>query len=177
MTNNAERLTLEEKLDLVKSRARIMGFRRHDLEDAVQEVMLSVLEFVYDPENSKGATETTALTTVIDRRLALLIRAKRRYAGLLNRAAAYLAADHQGFEDGPCIEDDAAEHRLTSEEVASIIATMDDDMQQVARLLMDGLSTKAVAEQVDMSWHRADRIVNAIRERLEAAGFTAADAE
>ena len=41
MTNNAERLTLEEKLDLVKSRARIMGFRRHDLEDAVQEVMLS----------------------------------------------------------------------------------------------------------------------------------------
>ena len=31
MTNHAEQLTLKEKLDLVKSRARIMGFRRHDL--------------------------------------------------------------------------------------------------------------------------------------------------
>ena len=177
MTNNAERLTLEEKLNLVKSRARIMGFRRHDLEDAVQEVMLSVLEFVYDPENSKGATETTALTTVIDRRLALLIRAKRRYAGLLNRAAAYLAADHQGFEDGPCIEDDAAEHRLTSEEVASIIATMDDDMQQVCQLLLDGQSENAIAEQLGMGWQRVARLVALIRERLETAGFTAADAE
>ena len=88
MTHNAERLSLEEKLDLVKSRARIMGFRRHDLEDAVQEVMLSVLEFQYDPEQPNGGTETTALITVIDRRLLILKRAKRRYAGLVDRATA-----------------------------------------------------------------------------------------
>ena len=177
MTNNAERLTLEEKLDLVKSRARIMGFRRHDLEDAVQEVMLSVLEFQYDPEQPNGGTETTALITVIDRRLLLLKRARRRYAGLVDRAAANLAVECRGFEDGPFVNDDQAEQHLVSEEVDAVVASMDDEMQQVARMLMDGLSTKAVAEQLDMSWHRADRIVNAIRERLEAAGFTAADAE
>ena len=177
MTNNAERLTLEEKLELVRSRARIMGFRRHDLEDAVQEVMLSVLEFEYDVEKSNGATETTALTTVIDRKLVSLKRVERRHSKIAQWATDELAAKCQGFEDGPFVEDDSAESRLSSEEVTSIIATMDDDMQQVARLLMDGLSTKAVAEQLDMSWHRADRIVNAIRERLEAAGFTAADAE
>jgi DNA-directed RNA polymerase specialized sigma24 family protein len=79
MSNNAERLTLVEKLALVQSRARIMGFRRHDLEDAVQEVMLSVLEFQYDPEQPNGGTETTALTTVIDRKLVSLKRVRRRH--------------------------------------------------------------------------------------------------
>ncbi|MEZ5950066.1 MAG: hypothetical protein R3C12_12825 [Planctomycetaceae bacterium] len=111
MTNNAERLTLEEKLNLVKSRARIMGFRRHDLEDAVQEVMLSVLEFQYDPEQPNGGTETTALTTVIDRRLSLLNRAKRRYAGLVDRASKNLAVECQGYEDGPFVDDDQAVQR------------------------------------------------------------------
>lgn len=177
MTSNAERLTLEEKLELVRSRARIMGFRRHDLEDAVQEVMLSVLKFQYDSEQPNGGTETTALITVIDRRLLLLKRARRRYAGLVDRATAFLAAECHGFKDGPCVDDHRAEQHLLSEEVDAVVVSMDDEMQQVARLLMDGVSTKAVAEQLGMSWHRADRIVNAIRERFEAAGFTAADVE
>jgi hypothetical protein len=67
MTHEAQQLSLDDKLNLIKSRARLLGFRRHDLEDAVQEVMLAVLEFEYAPEKSNGATETTALTTVIDR--------------------------------------------------------------------------------------------------------------
>lgn len=177
MTKNAERLTLEEKLDLVKSRARIMGFRRHDLEDAMQEVMLSVLEFQYDPDQPNGGSEATALTTVIDRKLVSLKRVNRRHARIAQRATDELDASCQGFEDGPCIEDDSAERRLTSEEIASIIATMDDDMQQVCRLLMDGHSENAIAEQLGMGWQRVARLVSLIRERLEAAGFTAADAE
>lgn len=36
MTNATERLSLDDKLNLIKSRARLMGFRRHDLEDAVR---------------------------------------------------------------------------------------------------------------------------------------------
>ena len=177
MTKNAERLTLEEKLNLVKSRARIMGFRRHDLEDAVQEVTLAVLEFVYDEEKSNGATESTALTTVIDRKLVSLKRVERRHTKIAQWATDELAADCHGFEDGPCIEDDETEHRLTSDEVASIIATMDDDMQQVCQLLMDGQSENAIAEQLGMGWQRVARLVSLIRERLEAAGFTAADTE
>ena len=177
MTNKAERLTLEEKLNLAKSRARIMGFRRHDLEDAVQELMLSVLEFEYDPNNANRATETTALTTVIDRRLLLMKRSQRRYAGLLNRAKENMAAEHQGFEDGPCSGDASAEDRITSKEVTSIISTMDDDMQQVCRLLMDGQTTHAIAEQLGMGWQRVVRLVAMIRERLEAAGFNSIDVE
>lgn len=177
MTNGAVRLTLDEKLDLVKSRARIMGFRRHDLEDAVQEVMLSVLEFQYDPEQPDGGSETTALTTVIDRKLVSLKRVHRRHARIAQWATDELAARCQGFEDGPCVGDDSAEHRLAGEEVASIIATMDDDMQQVARLLMDGQSENAIADQLGMGWQRVARLVSRIRDRLQAAGLNPTDVE
>ena len=82
MTNATERLSLIEKLNLIKSRARLQGFRRHSLEDAVQEVALVVLEFEYDAEKSNGATETTALVTVIDRRLKrVTLKAKKTSLG------------------------------------------------------------------------------------------------
>ena len=171
MTNTTERLSLNEKLNLIKTRARLMGFRRHDLEDAVQEVMLSVLEFVYDFEKSNGATEATALTTVIDRKLIDLKRSKRCYAGLLDRATEQLAADHQGYFDGPCLNDQSGEERIASAEVEAVIAQMDAEMQQVCRLLMAGMLTRGIARRLKMGWNRADELVAAIRERFEEAGL------
>lgn len=177
MTHETPRLSLDDKLNLIKGRARLLGFRRHNLEDAVQEVMLAVLEFEYAPEKSNGATETTALTTVIDRRLKLLKRANRRYRGLIERAAEQLAAEYQGCDDGPCQQERAGEERVLSGEVEAAIVAMDEELQRVCRLLMEGLSTKGIAEELRMGWHRANRLVTAIREQLAAAGFNPIDAE
>ncbi|MBX3452480.1 MAG: sigma-70 family RNA polymerase sigma factor [Planctomycetaceae bacterium] len=177
MTIAAERLTLEQKLDLIRSRARRLGFRRHDLEDAVQEVMLAILEFEYDPDKSNGATETTALTTVIDRRLKTLLRSQKRYAGLLSRATDQLAVACQGFDDGPYCEEAGGLERVASAELDEILSSMDEEMQEVCRLLMEGLSTTGIAEQLGMGWHRANRIVDTIRERLQAAGLNPTDVE
>lgn len=177
MTNAVEQLTLNEKLNLIKTRARLLGFRRHDLEDAVQEVMLTVLEFVYDFEKSNGATEATALTTVIDRKLIDLKRTKRCYAGLLDRATEQLASDHQGYFDGPCVNDQSGEKRIVSAEVEAVIAKMGDEMQQVCRLLMDGMQTRGIARRLKMGWNRADELVTAIRERFEEAGLNPIEVE
>lgn len=171
MTNTTERLTLNEKLNLIKSRARLQGFRRHDLDDAVQEVIMAALEFEYDPDKPNGGTETTALTTVIDRRLKLLKRTNRRYAGLIERATDRLAADNQGCYDGPCVNDQSGEDRIASAEVEAVIARMEEEMQQVCRLLMAGMLTRGIAKQLKMGWYRADELVAAIRERFEAAGL------
>jgi len=171
MTNASVRLTLDEKLGLIRSRARRLGFRRHDLEDSVQEVMLAVLEFEYDSEKSNGATEATALTTIIDRRLKTLLRSQQRYAGLLSRAADRLAAECQGYDDGPVCDEASGVERVASAELDQVLASMDSEMQQVCQLLMDGLSTAGIAEQLGMGWHRANRIVEAIRDRLQAAGL------
>lgn len=171
MTNATERLTLDDKLNLIKSRARHMGFRRHDLEDAVQEVMLAVLEFEYEPGKPNGGSESTALTTIIDRKLLDLKRSKRRYAGLIERATDRLAVEYRGCEDGPFEEDRSGEGRIVTGEVSTALAGLDAETLQIAQLLMEGMSTKAIAEQLGTSWHRADRLVSTIRERLEDAGL------
>lgn len=177
MTNATERLSLDDKLNLIKSRARLMGFRRHDLEDAVQEVTLAVLEFEYDKQKSNGATETTALTTVIDRRLKLLKRSQRRYAGLLDRAAQHLAVDHKGLDDGPMIDDRSGEELVESEEVTSALYGLDAETLQVAGLLMEGATQNAIAEYLGMGWQRVARLTGLIRARLEAAGLNPAVVE
>jgi DNA-directed RNA polymerase specialized sigma24 family protein len=171
MNNAVERLTLEEKLCLIKSRARLMGFRRHDLEDAVQEVMITLLEFEYDIEKSNGATETTALTAVIDRKLVSLMRANRCYARLIERATDRLAVECKGFAEGPYREEQAGEELIVSAEVAAALEGLDTVAIQVARLLMDGETPNAIAEQLGMGWQRVARLTGLIRERLEAAGL------
>lgn len=171
MMNAAERLSLEEKLELIKGRARIMGFRRHDLEDAVQEAVLAVLEFEYVPEKSNGATETTALITVIDRKLVSLKRANRRYAGLIERATDRLSVEYQGCEDGPFEVDRAGEDSVANSELEEVIAQMDEEMQQVCRLMMEGMLTRSISRQLKMGWRRVDELVTAIRGRMEAVGL------
>lgn len=171
MINAKEKLTLNEKLNLIKTRARLMGFRAHDLEDAVQEIVMVVLGFEYDAEKSNGASATTALITVIDRRLQLLNRSKRRYAGLIDRATEQLASDHQGYFDGPCVNDHSGEERIVSAEVEAVITPMAEEMQQVCRLLMAGMQTRGISRRLKMAWYRADELVAAIRERFEEAGL------
>ena len=177
MTNAVEQLTLNEKLNLIKTRARLMGFRRHDLEDAVQEVMLEVLEFKYEPEKSNGATETTALTTVIDRKLVSLTRVNRRYLGLIDRVTQRLAAECQGGENGPFQEDHAGEVLVTGATVTAALDGLDTETMQVARLLMEGQTQNAIAEELGMGWQRVARLTGIIRERLEESGISHLDAE
>ena len=171
MTNAIECLTLNDKLSLIKSRARLRGFRQHDLEDAVQEVMLVVLEFEYEPGKPNGGSESTALTTIIDHKLIDLKRAKRCYARMIDQATDRLSAEYQGCEDGPFEVDRSGEERVAGAEVEIVLVGLDAESQQVARLLMDGLTQNAIAEQLGMGWQRVARLMAAIRERLEVAGL------
>lgn len=70
----------EWKVEMAIRRARRMGFRRHDLEDAVQELLLTIVGFVYDPERAGGRSELQALCGLLDRRLIDMRRTLRRQA-------------------------------------------------------------------------------------------------
>ncbi len=48
------------KVDLIRTRARRLGVRRHDLEDAQQEIALDVQKFHFKSAKSNGACERTA---------------------------------------------------------------------------------------------------------------------
>lgn len=55
------------KLKLITRRARRMGFRDFELDDAQQQTVLALLHFRFDPARANGACESTAVTAVIDR--------------------------------------------------------------------------------------------------------------
>jgi hypothetical protein len=62
------------KIELIASRAKRLGIRRHDLEDAQREIVLDILSFRFDEAKANGACERTALTSLIDRRLMTFAR-------------------------------------------------------------------------------------------------------
>jgi|OM-RGC.v1.023923642 hypothetical protein len=66
------------KAELIVARARRKGFSGDRVMDAQQEVILDVLAFEYDPDNEAGATEETALTSLIDRKLCFILRGEIR---------------------------------------------------------------------------------------------------
>ncbi|MFW6042007.1 MAG: hypothetical protein ACOC8M_03310, partial [Guyparkeria sp.] len=73
------------KVDLITHRAKLQGFRPHELPDALQEAVLVVLEFEYDPNHANGATERTALVPIIDNRLRKMKRSATRYRAHVER--------------------------------------------------------------------------------------------
>ena len=118
-------LTIEEKLDLIRSRAVRFGIKRHDLEDAVQDVIIDLLEFTPDPDKTNGATESTVLIAVIDRRLMEWLRTQKRYQGMLERCGAMLpTGDELAY-------DSSVEASDTMMDVASLLAELPEFEQQI----------------------------------------------
>ncbi len=72
--NNYASVIEKWKVDLIVSRARRLGFRRQDLDDAQQQIVVELLSFEFDPTRSNGATEETAVTALIDHQLLSLRR-------------------------------------------------------------------------------------------------------
>lgn len=167
MDTKQKALTIEEKLELVRSRAVRFGLKRHDLEDAVQDVMLDLLEFTPDPDKANGASESTILVTVIDRRLIKWLRAQKRYQNTLERCGAMLPASEE-----PLAEDET-EAQNTAIDVAALLADLPEFEQQVGRLLSDGDSAYSIARELGVGRRAVEAAMAVIRERLAEAGFGA----
>ena len=54
---------------------------------------------------------------------------------------------------------------------------LDTETMHVARLLMEGQTQNAIAEELGMGWQRVARLTGIIRERLEESGISHLDAE
>ena len=157
------------KVDLIVGRAKRLGFRRHDLEDAVQEIILDVINFEFEPDRSNGATEATALTSLIDNRLKALLRTKRRYQKLQERAA------EEQQHVGCCCEGEPAvlleDQQQLVLDVRQAIAQLPAQEQTACLALSQGNSVSAIAKQLVCCWPTANRIVSRIREHFEAIGL------
>ncbi len=158
-------LTIEEKLELVRSRAIRFGLKRHDLEDAVQDVIIDLLEFTPDPSKTNGASESTVLIAVIDRRLMEWLRTQKRYQDMVERCGAMLPSDDELLCESSVEASDAAL------DVAAVLADLPEFEQQVGRMLSEGHNATSIARELGVKRPVVCEAMTAIRERLTSAGL------
>ncbi|WP_437226074.1 sigma-70 family RNA polymerase sigma factor [Planctomicrobium sp. SH661] len=158
-------LTIEEKLDLIRSRAVRFGLKRHDLEDAVQDVTIDLLEFTPDPEKMNGASESTVLIAVIDRRLMEWLRTQKRYQDLVDRCGAMLPSDDV------LLSESSIEASDTALDVATVLAGLPEFERQVGQMLSEGHNATSIARELGVKRPFVCEAMTAIRERFTSAGL------
>jgi DNA-directed RNA polymerase specialized sigma24 family protein len=147
------------KIELLRTRARRLGFDPHDIQEAEQEIVPLLAEFQFDPTN--GATERTALTCVIDNRLKNVKRRSARYARHI--------AESRSMKCDDAV--DTTARSLLVIDVRDAVAGLPDREQAVCRGLLDGDSVHEIAKQLGCTWHTIRRLLDGIRERFTAMGL------
>jgi len=150
------------KVDLIIARAKCMGFRCDEIEDAQQELILEVMNFRYETRKSNGATETTVLIALIDNLLKKLVRTRARYRAHLDR---FREEAERSYE--PMTGDERAI------DVQNVVASLAERDREVCRALGFGLTKHEIAKLLGCGWHTVDRIVGRIRQRFEECGLDA----
>ena len=170
MRNDYGSLVETWKVDLIIDRAKRKGFRRDELEDVQQEVMLAVLDFKYDPAKANGATEATAITALIDKQLTFLQRGSARQhkheqeyrrqhfpAGGNSASVPYCPSHENQVDLAIDVEQTVARLALTE--------------QTICAALSNGQPRSQIAKKLRITRYKLDCIIEGIREQFKAMGL------
>ena len=157
MVNTYGNEVAQWKTELIVARAKRLGFRRDELEDVQQELILDVLGFRYDATHASGATERTAITSLIDNRLKMIRRSEMRYQTRIEKL------------DAKPEEDETQD----AERTAKAIDGLSSEDRELCDALYAGRSVNEIAVRTGCSWHTIKRRMNRIREHFEALGLDA----
>ena len=158
------------KVELIVRRARRWGIAGSDLDDAQQEIVLSLLDFVYDPENLSGASEVTAVTAVIDRRLAMIRRRETRHLRREERFRAIAVVVDEVLRVTPNTVLDEDDRNLAID-LKSVIEDLSPRARRVCECLSEGRTINEVAGVLGIDWRVVRREIDAIRLHLHKAGI------
>lgn len=147
------------KIKLAINLARRMGFKRHDLEDAVQELAIASLKFQYDPQRAQGLCEEQSLAGLFERRLKDL----RRKAG---RARRGLEDTH--VEDRPDHKDRDPDRDV---DVRLALARLGKRERAICEALSNGRTVQEIAESLGCGWATLARQIALLREHLQSHGL------
>ena len=173
MRNDYGSLVEAWKVDLIIDRAKRKGFREDELEDVQQEIVPIILDFKYDPDNKSGATESTVLTAVVDKRLTFILRTQARR---LKHEERYRVL-HGAIDGNPAPE--AVQEPEQEREIglpADVQEIMDDlppFEQTVCAALARDKARSNIAEDAGVSRYEVDRTVDRIGETFRSRGLDA----
>ncbi|MCA9028405.1 MAG: sigma-70 family RNA polymerase sigma factor [Planctomycetaceae bacterium] len=174
MQNSDSPRTVEPwKLELVRKRARRMGFQAADIDDAVQEIYFELLDFKYDPAGANAATEETVVTRLIDNRLRMMRRKETRYQNRLEeihhaaRPAIHTTVDEPDERQEPAYE----ECPSAVLDVRDALTSLDAPERVVCKLLGEGNTIRDVARILGCSQTTVRTHVDKIREQFSELGL------
>lgn len=151
------------KIEAMRSRARRMGFRGADLEDALQDLAMELLDFKFDAERANGCQESTVLINLIDCRLKDMRRGKKRASDRDEKIAKFNKSHEADMEAPQRIESEAEINLLTRK--------MPQFDQAVLKYLKDGKTIKWIARKLDCRWHTVKLAVERIRMEMDLHGL------
>jgi RNA polymerase sigma factor (sigma-70 family) len=160
MENNYDGLIDRWKVDIAVKRARKMGFRDHDLDDALQEIVMALLGFTYDEARSNGATEATAVTAVIDNVLRTMRRKECRHQQRLERYAGERS-----------IAETYSPQTALAVDLQDAMATLSPAQRGICEALREGKTVNEIASTIGKSWSAVRDQIFQIRRHLERLGF------
>lgn len=164
MRNNYEGTLDDWKVELIRQRTRSMKVPLSMQPDVEQELAMTLLGLTYIEGHKDGASERTFLTEVVDRRISSLLRKDRRYRSRVGEASG---------EDVP--ERAEVDKRLQETEVAADVqqamTRLAEFDRSICELLAEGLSPKAVADELDLDPATVRRRIGAIRQQLRVLGL------
>jgi len=166
MTDAYAGLVEQWKVKLVMSRARKKGFGTDETEDLLQEVVLAIIEFEFDSGKSNGATERTALTALVDRKLKHMQRSASRrmkHERLYRELCGQYDAQNIPAESSEC---DPADEISLKMDLGDMVARLSKIERIICKALSKGLPRSRIARKLQLSHGRIDRIIGRIRERF-----------
>lgn len=172
MQNEYGGLVERWKVEVILDRARKKGFRPDELDDVQQEIVPAVLAFRFDSRKSNGATERTAITGLVDRRLAFIQRTRARQ---LKNHERYM--ESMGFKsDTPFeeIPDNVSPDAVAlAFDVREAVAALPAPEQAVCAALSRGDNRVGIAKTMGIKRSAVDCMIRRIREQFRADGLDA----
>lgn len=148
------------KVKLAISRAKKLGFKRHDLEDVVQEMVLLALGFVYERSRSNGLSEEQAMSGLFDRRLMDLRKKRTRQASRI--------------EDVPPDErpDYKASYLDRDVDVRIAMQSLGQRQQRICQALFENRTYAEIMANEELNNHELNLELQAIQSCFITAGLT-----
>lgn len=160
------------KVDLIRARARQFGFRRDDIPDLEQTIVLELLSARYRPRLEGGATERTFTIAVIDRQLKEVLRSRSRDLRRLNHEARSLDADPDAADEIPSPGHDRALDGLSLDVRAAMVG-MTPTERAICQALSEGQSQADIARQRGCSRAAGSKQVAQVAVKLRGWGLDA----
>ena len=172
MGNTYGQLIEKWKVDIIADRALKRGFRPDELDDVQQEIIPAVLAFRFDAEKSNGATERTALTTLVNNRLTFI-----------QRGCARQIKNHERYMESIGLKSDKPYEEVADDvdpnavalafDVREAVAGLEPQERAVCAALSRGDNRVSIDRAMGMKRCAVIRMIDHIRDHFRTIGLDA----